>query len=405
MRLPIFCAESSKKELDSDNRKIIIDLLQYYVDKYQLTKYNTRIFATGHFREFNNISELKYEVFCLTHLNFHVISQEIETFYQDVVFIPYSKKIGRTMVITIGGGSIQISFYADGKIAEKPIELSFGTNEYGENSMNYPYINSVNSSKVLYDIISEVDGKLSELSAHIVDKYPIAIFTGGEKTFMELSKYPLTMNNLLEDKYHPYIISSKDYYLYNRAIFEDMTIEDLLELMPENPGWMRGARPYCSIAQAICLHFGVEKIIPSDCNIMDGIVRQEFRKIVICGSFSKQLDKISKIINSLKSKGIEVISPKSTEIIGSVEGYVLFKGDKKEKHCKYPIEQLHLASIKSSECDAVLVCNFDNYIGRFTSGEIFVASEYDKKIIFIEENDAEKDFDIPCDIGLIGDLA
>lgn len=395
----------SKKELNLENRKIIIDLIKYFVDKYQLTKYNTRIFATGHFREFINISELTYEIFCLTHLNFFVISQELETFYQDVKFMPYSKYIGRTMVITIGGGSIQISFYANGKIAEKPVELPFGTNAYGENSENYSYINNVDSKELLYEIIREIDGKLSEVSNHIIEKYPIAIFTGGEKTFMELANYPLKENQLLEDELHPYVISSEDYYSYNEHIFAEMTINQLIQLMPENPGWMRGARSYSSIAQAICMHFGVEKIIPSDCNIMDGIVQQEFRKIVICGSFSKQLDMISDVVNKLKQRGVIVLSPKSTEVTGSVDGYVLFKGDKKEKHCKYPIEQLHLEAIKSDECDAVIVCNFDNYIGRFTSGEIFVASDYKKKIIFLEANDAEKDFDIPCDIGFIGYLS
>lgn len=143
------------------------------------------------------------------------------------------------------------------------------------------------------------------------------------------------------------------------------------------------------------------KIIPSDCNIMDGIVQQEFRNIVICGSFNKHLDVISQLVDKLQKKGVTVLSPKSTEVIGSVDGYILFKGDQKEKHCKYPIEQLHLDAIKSKECDAVLVCNFSDYIGRYTAGEIFVALDHKKKIIFLEENSAEKDFDIPCDIGLL----
>lgn len=393
--------DDSATELDSENRKIILDLLCYFVNKYQLTKYNTRIFATGHFREFSNVSELIHEIFCLTHLNFTVISQELETFYQDVKFMPYSKYIGRTVVITIGGGSIQISFYSDGKIAEEPIELSFGTNVYGENGLNYSYINNINSEKVLYDIVKEINVKLSQVSSHIKEKYPIAIFTGGEKTFMELAKYPLKTNDLLNDEFHPYLILSEDYYLYNRHIFEEMTISQLIELMPDNPGWMRGARPYSAIAQAICMHFGVEKIIPSDCNIMDGIVQQEFRNIVICGSFNKHLGAISQLVDKLQKKGVTILSPKSTEVIGNVNGYILFKGDPKEKHCKYPIEQLHLDAIKSEECDAVLVCNFSDYIGRYTAGEIFVALDHKKKIIFLEENSAEKDFDVPCDIGLL----
>ena len=89
----------TEKKLTSDDISEIIELLCYFENKYTLSKYNTKIFATGHFREFSNISKLIFEVYNRTHLNFNVISQSLETFYQDVKFLPYSKHVGNTLAI------------------------------------------------------------------------------------------------------------------------------------------------------------------------------------------------------------------------------------------------------------------------------------------------------------------
>jgi hypothetical protein len=47
----------------------------------------------------------------------------------------------------------------------------------------------------------------------------------------------------------------------------------------------------------------IEKIIPSDSNIVDGIVRQEFRHVTLSGSFRKHLDYILEIKKKLEMGG------------------------------------------------------------------------------------------------------
>ena len=384
--------KENKAPIDDNDAEVLIALFIDLQQEYQLTRSNTKIYATGHFRYIENALDFVREFSIRTNgLYFNIVSQELETFYQDNKFMPYSKTIGRTMVITIGGGSIQITFYEDGRPSRLPVELNWGTNFIKE---KFDQINEVDSKEILYEIIDNI----SEELPHVNEDYPIAIFTGGEKTFMELAGYPLETNTLSDDEFHPYIISMGDYVLYNEHIFQDMSLDDLINLMPENPGWMKGARTYSSIAQAICMRFGVEKIIPSDCNTIDGVIEQEVRNVVVCGSFNKHLERITQVIAELKRRGIDVLSPKNTEVVDNVDGFVLFRDDEMRR-CKFSVELKHLKAIE--KCDEVIVCNFDNFIGSMTAREISWATCLGKKVVFLEDSEILSDYDWPSEIGML----
>jgi hypothetical protein len=96
---------------------------------------------------------------------------------------------------------------------------------------------------------------------------------------MKLANYPLKKNILFEDDDHPFLIELEDFKNKNKEIFEKITLKELENLMPENPKWMHGARPCSAIAQAICEKYNIEKIIPSDSNIINGIMRQELQNL------------------------------------------------------------------------------------------------------------------------------
>lgn len=379
--------------LGKNDCRMLIETIQRLKNNYDLNRCNTRIFATGHFRNFENISVFIEDFYCQTDMQFSVISQEMETFYQDIKFMPYSKQIGKTMVINIGGGSIQISFYDNGAESRNPIKLSWGTN-YIED-IAYPDINVSSTKALLYKIIEDNDSQLGE----DISEYPIAIFTGGELDFMRKVKYPLVSNTLVADMSHPCMINSESYYNYNETLFGEYSVKQLKALMPNNPEWMLGARPYSAIAQMICLHFGVRTIIPSDCNIIDGIVQQEFKNVVVCGSYRRHWSKIAEIVKGLKEKGVNVIVPSSSVIAEWDGDYALFEGDKKEKHCKYKNEMDLYRTIASDNCDAVIICNYDE-TGAYTASEFGVAAYQGKKIVFLEENKARIDFDFPSVVGL-----
>ena len=61
------------------------------------------------------------------------------------------------------------------------------------------------------------------------------------------------------------------------------------------------------------------------------------------------------------------------------------------------MERKHINAI--ANCDCVIICNYDNYIGYSTAKELGVALSLGKKIIFIEDNELSKNEDSPIEIG------
>jgi len=55
-------------------------------------------------------------------------------------------------------------------------------------------------------------------------------------------------------------------------------VEDLKKCYPENPAWVLGSRPCEAIAQAIFDYYKFETIVPSDANLMDGVVVKLLRR-------------------------------------------------------------------------------------------------------------------------------
>jgi len=164
------------------------------------------------------------------------------------------------LLINIGGGSTELVVMY-GKEAIERVNLDFGV---GKILTDFPQINDEFSKVKLEEVVNYVKNLLPKVQ----NKPKIAFYTGGELTYMKLANYPLKKNNLFEDEDHPFLIELEDFKNKNKEIFEKISLKELENLMPENPKWMHGARPCCE-------KYYIEKIIPSDSNIIHGIVRQE----------------------------------------------------------------------------------------------------------------------------------
>jgi len=55
-----------------------------------------------------------------------------------------------------------------------------------------------------------------------------------------------------------------------------ISVKELEKLMPENPTRMNGARACSAFAQSICEKYGIKIIIPSNSNLIDGVIRKDF---------------------------------------------------------------------------------------------------------------------------------
>jgi hypothetical protein len=479
--------------------------------RFSFTRCNTKLYATGIFREIINKQVFVEEFYARTRLLFNIVPHDLEAFYLEKAWIGKYTSKGNLLVINIGGKTTEIIIYNQGDVVERKM-LSIGV---GTILKKYPSINEKYSPISLSEVVDYVKDELPQTGNNV----NTAIYTGGELTYMQVAGYALQKNTVFSDEKHPSMIKSKDYYAQNERVFSEITIANLKNMMPNNPDWMNGARACSALAQAICTQYGVEIIIPSDSNLIDGVNVQEVRSVivcgdyykhkeqitrliskmkdqgidvlnrnslslfydtinyeelakqiyhevvnsldsfdgtvptsltmahknfVICGSFNKHLNYITKLIEEMKKLGMVIISPKDAEVIGFERGFVLFKNDKIINNCTWSIEALHLRAIK--ECSCVIVCNFDDYVGSKTSLEIgcakscmiptiflndvvfkqaieecdcLIVCNYDsvvnervafeigyaymcgKKVVFMEDNPIVEDFDIPSEVGLL----
>jgi hypothetical protein len=377
--------------LSSINKEKLYDFFEGISAQFSLTNSNTKIYATGIFRDFVNKQVFLEEFYVRTQLFFNVVSHDLEAFYLEKAWIGRCSCKDSLLVINIGGKTTELIVYKQGVTVER-IKLSIGV---GTILKNYALINEKYCPVHLSEILDYVRSELPQISS----KIDTAIYTGGELTYMQVAGYALQENTIFSDDKHPSMINLEDYSAQNQRVFSEITITELRTMMPDNPDWMNGARACSALAQSICAHFGVETIIPSDSNLIDGVNIQEAKNVVVCGSFNKHLQEISGLIDNLRKRGIIVLSPQNLDVVGSKDGFILFKGDIIENHRTWSVESQHLQAIE--KCDIVIACNFNGYIGTKTALEIGYAYKCGKKVVFIENNAIIADFDIPSEIHLL----
>lgn len=375
-------------EKNKENLYLFFDAL---VKRLSLTRSNTKLFATGIFRDIRYKQDFVEEFYIKTRLYFNIIPHGLEAFYLEKAWLGRVPCQDNIIVINIGGKTTELIFYAQGSIIDKKM-LSIGV---GTILTNFPSINDSYSSYSLENIVAYIRKNLPKLK----NPCKTAIYTGGELSYMQVARYDLMNNFIFDDSKHPFSISIENYIRRNEQIFSEITIEELRSMMPNNPTWMNGARACSAIAQAICMHYKIEVIVPSDSNLIDGVREQEARSAVVCGSFNKHLNEISLLIEHLKLQNIQVLSPSNTEVVGAEKDFVLLKNDNMINNSIWSIEIGHLKAIEL--CDMVVVCNFDNHIGTTTSLEIGYAYKCGKKIVFLHDNDIASNMDVPGEVGLL----
>ena len=70
----------------------------------------------------------------------------------------------------------------------------------------------------------------------------MAIYNGGELTYMKLVGYNLKPNDVFDDADHPNMITPTDFAAKNEEVYTKVSINELESLMPDDPLWMHGAR-------------------------------------------------------------------------------------------------------------------------------------------------------------------
>ncbi len=371
------------------NKNELLELLLEIKQKFP--EHSVKIFATAIFRKYSEKARIKLidEIFIRTNVYFNIVSHELENFYIQKALVGKHDSTENSLIVNIGGGSIElVVMFGNEAIETHNIEYGIG-NLLTE----FDGVNDELSKVKLEDIIDKVKSLLPTLS----NKVSLAFYTGGELEYMKRVQYDLEDNTLFEDLDHPSIIKLVNIQKKNVEIFTKIKLSELESLMPEDPRWMHGARGCSAIAQAIFEKYSIDTIIPSNSNLIDGVVRQQFRKITISGSFRKHLDYIVKVRNNLVKNNVEVLSPRFTDPKNPGEEFVVFQGE--EGLAPLELERHHLDSIDQS--DALIVCSPEGYVGASALIEIGYANKLGKRIIFTEKPEEFMLNTLPSEIGII----
>ncbi len=197
------------------------------------------------------------------------------------------------------------------------------------------------------------------------------------------------------------VVDNKSTRLYATGVFQRLSRADATRLVN---GVYVDTGLYFNIVRPELERFYLEtgRSATGSSDMMEGVIRQEFREVVVCGSFQQSLGYIEDIIARLRESGAVVLSPWTTRIKPETEGtdFVLFdyqdflKNERDTWRHKYD----HMDKFRQS--DAVIVCNPGGIVGKGTLFELGFMSAISKRVIFTEEPVGVSIL-FPCEVGLV----
>lgn len=257
----------SEKGISKSNLDELCNYFSELQSKYDMKYYNTFIYVTGIFR--NLTLDRKQDLVKLFNdkfdLHFNIISHGIENYYLGKAMEnDYNGK--KVLIINMGGKTTELVTYVGTKITNT-MNLTIGVADLLNNFVRVNDKYSGNTIKEMEDFCLD---KLKDIK--IDNDYDCAIFTGGEERFELLTGFNLIDNTIFNDGIHKYMISLSDYIKGTEKVFDDISMNELYDLMPNNPKWMDGARSGAIIPLALFHMADITWIIPSDLNLINGVI-------------------------------------------------------------------------------------------------------------------------------------
>lgn len=258
---------SETEGISKSNLEELCNYFQELKEKYDLKYYNTHIYVTGIFR--NLIEDRKTDLVKLFNdkfdLHFNIISHGIENYYlAKAMDNDYNGK--KVLIINMGGKTTELVTFV-GKDVTDTRNLTIGVADLLN---NFSKVNDEYSGNTVEDMEEFVAERLNNLN--LDTDYDCAIFTGGEERFELLTKFNLVDNTLFNDGIHKYMVSLDDYIDGTKKVFNDISMNELYDLMPSNPKWMDGARSGAIIPLVLFRKANCKWIIPSDLNLINGVI-------------------------------------------------------------------------------------------------------------------------------------
>lgn len=257
----------SENGISAVNRQELIDYFEHLKSKYDMHYENTHIFVTGIFRNLSYARKCELvRLFNDTFdLHFNIISHGIENYYlAKAMENDYNGK--KVLIINMGGKTTELVTFVGNKITDTK-NLNIGVADLLN---NFDKVNEKYSGNTVEEMENFVFEKLCDIK---LDKdYDCAIFTGGEERFELLTEFNLVQNTLFNDNIHKYMLSLEDYIKGTKKVFNNISMEELYDLMPSNPKWMDGARSGAILPLVLFRMANIKWIVPSDLNLINGVI-------------------------------------------------------------------------------------------------------------------------------------
>lgn len=186
------------------------------------------------------------------------------------------------------------------------------------------------------------------------------------------------INNLKDNGYE---INNKNTRLFATGVFESFSLEEKQQLIIRI---YTTFGLYLNVLEKSLEDFYLKNSVNN--NIIEGLVKQEFRSVVVCGSFQQCMKEIGEVMNIMKKHNIEVLSPWTEKIVEETLGtdFILLEGQELENErdaWRHKLDHMN----KFKKADAIVVCNPKGIVGRGTMFEFGFMIAHSKRIIFTEE--------------------
>ena len=213
-----------------------------------------------------------------------------------------------------------------------------------------------------------------------------------EELYAKIDEYLYRLNKNIK-------LNPTNVRLYATGIFQEFSLEEQMQLMIHI--FVKHGI-YFNIVNKELEQFYLNQEIDNKKvdNIIEGLCQKEFRKVVICGSFQKNMNEICQLMEKLNQQNIEVLSPWTKDVVKETLGtdFILLEGQTLEnERDSWRHKYDHMNKFKKA--DAIIVCNPMGTIGKGTMFEFGFITAYNKRIIFTNE---PKDLSIlfPYEVGL-----
>lgn len=220
-----------------------------------------------------------------------------------------------------------------------------------------------------------------------------------EKGFFSNEKYKQIDEILYSLKRYTDVIDNENIRLYATGMFQGLEQVGTMGLI--NHVYIYHGL-YFNIIQPDLEQFYLEKsmLLYGHENVIEGLIHQEFRNVVVCGSFKHSIKEIDDIITALHKQNVNVLSPTTTKLKPETLGsnFVLFEGQELiNERDGWRHQYKHISQFAKS--DAIIVCNPNGVVGKGALFELGYLVAISKRIIFVEKPQ-NLSFFFPYEVGL-----